>query len=53
MKSAAEADMRIVPLGSGGAILYRYWFLNDSNVKWVKKVLEVERKDDLLANCQD
>jgi hypothetical protein len=44
-------DMRIVPLGSGGAILDLEWFLNHQDIKLVIKERELEGKDDLLAYC--
>ena len=42
-------DMRIVPLGSGGAILDLDWFLNWRDIKLVIQPTERERNDDLLA----
>jgi hypothetical protein len=43
------ANMRIVPLGSGGAILDLDWLLNYHDIKLVIQVSEIEGKDDLLA----
>jgi hypothetical protein len=42
-------DMRIVPLGSGGAILDLDWFLNYCDIKLVIHASEIEGKDDLSA----
>jgi hypothetical protein len=44
-----DTDMRIVPLGSGGAILDLDWFLNYCDIKLVIQASEIEEKDDLSA----
>jgi hypothetical protein len=45
-------DMRIVPLGSGGAILDLHLFLKYRDIKLAIEVKEIEEKDDLLAYCR-
>jgi hypothetical protein len=49
VKDIKGADMRIVPLGSGGAIPNLEWFLNYCGNKLVSKASEIERKDGVLA----
>ena len=44
--------MRIVPLGSGSAILDLDWFLNYCDAKLVIQVSEIQGKDDLFAFCK-
>jgi hypothetical protein len=46
--------MRIVPLGSGGAILDLDWFLNYRDIKLAIQVSEMEGKDDfqLMPNIE-
>ena len=39
-----NSDMRIVPLGSGGAILDLDWFLNYRDIKLARKGSEIEEK---------
>ena len=46
------SDMKIVPLGSKGAIFDFDWFLNFSDIKLVVQESEIEGKDDLLAYCK-
>ena len=46
-----RADMRIVPMGSGGAILDLDWFLNYHDIKLVIKASEIEGKIVLLTYC--
>ena len=44
------ADLRIVSLGSGGAILNLDWFLNYRDIKLVGEVSEIERNHDMFKN---
>jgi hypothetical protein len=42
-----------MPLGSGGAILDDDWFLNFRDIKFLRKALEIERNDGMLAHSED
>ena len=46
------ADMRIVLLGSGGAILNLYWFLSYRDTRLVTQASKIVGKDHLLAFCK-
>ena len=48
-KGAIMARLRIVTLGSRGAILDLYWFLNYPDIKLVIQASEIEGKGDLLS----
>jgi hypothetical protein len=52
MNEIPSTDMRIVSLGSGGAILDLNWFLSYGDTRLVKQALEIEGKDDLLPYCK-
>ena len=49
MPGRLRPDMRIVPLGSEGAILDLVGFLKYRDTKLVKQVSEIEGMDELLA----
>jgi hypothetical protein len=49
VQTVSDTDTRIVPLGSGGAILDLDWFLNYRDIKLVIQSSDIEGKDDCLA----
>jgi hypothetical protein len=50
--TSLASDLRIVPLGSGGAIMDLHWFLNYRDIKLVVDASEIEGSNDLLAYCK-
>ena len=45
-------DLRIVPSGSGGAILYLDWFLNSCDNKLDRQASEIKRNYDMIGYCK-